>query len=159
MLPTHFRRAPWSLTEKHPKNDIFYIGTNMVRMVYLKRRGNHEIAVKTAFDNLPRHRQPTPPPQLITPPPLADTKVRTPQRRWEGSTPKKPPTTTIMHDVPLERPTKTNIASIATGDSLPQLPTLIDTVAVSPPPIHCDLSKTTPVARHPHRSPTTTKPS
>ena len=55
----------------------------MVRMVYLKRRGNHEIAVKTAVDNLPRHQQPTPPPQLITPPPLADTKVRTPQRRWE----------------------------------------------------------------------------
>jgi hypothetical protein len=55
----------------------------MVRMVYLKRRGNHEIAVKTAVDNLPRHQQPTPPPQLITPPPLADTKVRTPQRQWE----------------------------------------------------------------------------
>ena len=47
----------------------------MVRMVYLKRRCNHEIAVKTTVDNLPRHQQPTPPPQLITPPPLADTKV------------------------------------------------------------------------------------
>ena len=74
----------------------------MVRMVYLKQRGNHEIAVVNAVDNLPRHQQPTPPPQLITPLILADTKVRTPQRRWgkKGSTPKKihpsppPPCTT-----------------------------------------------------------------
>ena len=99
MPPINFPRAPWLSTKKHQKNDIFYIGTNMVRVVYLKRRGNHEIAVGTAVNDLPRHQQPTPPPQLITPLSLADTGVGTPRCRLEkGSTPKNtqppPPCTT-----------------------------------------------------------------
>ena len=63
----------------------------MVRMIILKRRMHHGIAVDAAVDDLPRHmKSPPPPPQLITTLPSVDTRVGTPRRRWEkGSTPIK----------------------------------------------------------------------
>jgi hypothetical protein len=96
---THFCHTPWSSTKKRQKNGIFYVGVNMVRMILLKWRGNHGIAIGAAIDDLPCHHQPTPTPKLITPLPPVNTGMGTPRRRWEkGSTPKKthppPPCTT-----------------------------------------------------------------
>ena len=71
----------------------------MVRMIILKWRMHHGIAVNTAVDNLPRHLKSPPPPQLITPLSSVDTRMGTPQRQWEkGSTPKKkhPPSPCMM---------------------------------------------------------------
>ena len=92
MPPAYFRRAPWSSTKKRQKNDIFYIGINMVRMIILKRRMHHGIAVNAAVDDLPGHLKLPPTPQLITPLPSTsvDTRMGTPRRRWEkGLTPIK----------------------------------------------------------------------
>jgi hypothetical protein len=90
---------PWSLTKKTTKNDIFYVGINMVRMILLKQSDNHGIAAGAAFDDFPRHQQPTPTPELITPFLPVDTGMGTLWRRWEkGSTPKKthPPSPCTM---------------------------------------------------------------
>jgi hypothetical protein len=70
------------IDKKRPKNDIFYIGINMVRMIILKRRMHHGIAVNAAVDDLPRHLKSPPTPQLITPLPSVDTRMGTPRRRW-----------------------------------------------------------------------------
>jgi hypothetical protein len=88
--PPHFRCTPWSSTKKTKENNINYVGINMVRMILLKRSDNHGIAAGAAFDDFPRHHQPTPTPELITPLPPVDIGMGTLRRRWEkGSTPKK----------------------------------------------------------------------
>jgi hypothetical protein len=63
----------------------------MVRMIHLKRGGNHGIAVGNAIDDLPRHHPSNPAPKLNPSlPPTVNTGMGMPRRRWEkGSTPKK----------------------------------------------------------------------
>jgi hypothetical protein len=133
------------INETTTKNDIFYIGINMVRMIILKRRMHHGIAVNAAIDDLSRHLKSPPPPQLITPLPLVDTKMGTPRRRWEkGSTPIKTHPPITMHDTPIQTPTNASIKSTSPSDLLLSSLPLIDTMVVPSPPLRSSLLASTP---------------
>jgi len=127
------------------KNYIFYIGINMVRMIILKQRMHHGIAVNAAVDDLPRHLKSPPPPQLITPLQSVDTRMGTPRRRWEkGSTLKKKTPPITMHDAPIQTPTNASIKSTTNSDPLPSSLPLMDTMVVTLPPLRSSLLASTP---------------
>ena len=74
----------------------------MVRMILLKRGGDHGIAVDAAADDHSCRRLPHPTPQPNPSlPPTVNAEIGTPRRRWEkGSTPKKthpPPPCVTRH--------------------------------------------------------------
>ena len=85
----------------------------MVRMIILKQKINHGIAVNAAVDDLPCHLNSPPPPQLIIPLPTFDTGMGTLRCRWEkGLTPPKnhPPSPCTMRR-PKRQQTRTSRAS------------------------------------------------